>query len=92
MLKRGEIWLADLNTHKFTQLTTSPNIDTAPVWSDGNIYYVSQSEGTNNLFEINPATKASKEVTHFDLPVRNCTIELDGRPIAVDGVLQGDLS
>ena len=28
---------------------------------------------------------------HFDLPVRNCTIELDGRAIAVDGVLQGNL-
>ena len=28
---------------------------------------------------------------HFDLPVRNCTIELDGNPIAVDGVLQGNL-
>ncbi len=65
-----DIWLADLNSHKFTQLTTSPNVDTTPVWSNGEIYYVSQSEGTANLFEINPQTKASREVTHFDLPVR----------------------
>ena len=28
---------------------------------------------------------------HFDLPIRNCTIELDGRAIAVDGILQGNL-
>src|SRR5579885_619536 len=65
-----DIWLADLNTHKFTQLTTSPNIDTTPVWSGGEIYYVSQSEGTSNLFEIDPKSKQPKEVTHFDLPVR----------------------
>ena len=65
-----DVWLADLNTHKFTQLTTSPNVDTTPVWSGGEIYYVSQSEGTSNLFEIDPKTKQSKEVTHFDLPVR----------------------
>jgi tricorn protease len=65
-----DIWLADLNTHKFTQLTTSPNIDTTPTWCDGNIYYVSQSEGTSNLFEVDPSSKATKEVTHFELPVR----------------------
>ena len=29
---------------------------------------------------------------HFDLPVRRCTIELDGRPIVVDGMLQGELA
>ena len=65
-----KIWLADLNAHKFTQLTNSLNIDTTPVWSGANIYYVSQSEGTSNLFEVDPNTKATKEVTHFDLPVR----------------------
>ena len=65
-----DIWLADLNTRKFTQLTSSPNVDTTPVWSGGNIYYVSQSEGTSNLFEVDPRTKQTKQVTHFDLPVR----------------------
>ena len=65
-----DVWLADLNTHKFTRLTTSPNIDTAPVWSSGDIYYVSQSEGTSNLFKVDPQSKATKAVTHFDLPVR----------------------
>jgi len=29
---------------------------------------------------------------HFDLPVRNCTIELDGDPIVVEGRLQGELA
>lgn len=29
---------------------------------------------------------------HFDLPMRNCTVELDGTAVVVDGVLQGDLA
>lgn len=29
---------------------------------------------------------------HFDLPMRNCTITLDGRAVVKDGVLQGDLA
>ena len=29
---------------------------------------------------------------HFDLPMRNCTIALDGRVVVKDGVLQGDLA
>ena len=29
---------------------------------------------------------------HFDLPMRGCTITLDGIPVVVDGVLQGDLA
>lgn len=29
---------------------------------------------------------------HFDLPMRGCTISLDGTPVVIDGVLQGDLA
>ncbi len=29
---------------------------------------------------------------HFDLPMRNCTVALDGNPVVVDGVLQGELA
>ncbi len=29
---------------------------------------------------------------HFDLPIRNCTIELDGRIVIAEGKLQGDLA
>ena len=29
---------------------------------------------------------------HFDLPMRHCTIELDGVAVVVEGVLQGDLA
>jgi len=29
---------------------------------------------------------------HFDLPMRGCTISLDGTPVVIDGKLQGDLA
>ena len=29
---------------------------------------------------------------HFDLPMRGCTITLDGTPVVIDGQLQGDLA
>jgi 2,5-dihydroxypyridine 5,6-dioxygenase len=29
---------------------------------------------------------------HFDLPMRNCTVALDGEPVVVDGRLVGDLA
>ena len=29
---------------------------------------------------------------HFDLPMRGCTVELDGTAVVVDGVLQGELA
>lgn len=29
---------------------------------------------------------------HFDLPLRGCTVSLDGTPVVKDGVLQGDLA
>jgi len=29
---------------------------------------------------------------HFDLPMRNCTVTLDGDPVVVDGVLVDELA
>ncbi|MEM8924437.1 MAG: peptidase M29 [Actinomycetota bacterium] len=29
---------------------------------------------------------------HFDLPMRGCSVALDGSPVVVDGILQGDLA
>jgi 2,5-dihydroxypyridine 5,6-dioxygenase len=29
---------------------------------------------------------------HFDLPLKGCTIALDGEPVVVEGALQGELS
>lgn len=65
-----DVWIADLPNKKFTRLTDSPNVDTTPVWAGDDVYFVSQRAGTSNLFRIDPDSKAVKQVTTFDLPVR----------------------
>jgi 2,5-dihydroxypyridine 5,6-dioxygenase len=29
---------------------------------------------------------------HFDLPIRNCTVGLDGQAVVKEGILQGELA
>ena len=66
-----KIWLADLNTHKFTRLTDDPGVDTTPVWSGGRVYFVSERSGWTNLWECDPQTKSFHQCTSFsDAPVR----------------------
>ena len=46
----------------------------------------------NFLFSTGSNQEAGRfTLGHFDLPLRNCTIELDGVAVVKDGVLQGDL-
>ncbi len=48
-----DIWTYDLNSHKYTQLTTYPGEDRNPVWdSNGNdYYYLSEQNGSFNVFK-----------------------------------------
>jgi tricorn protease len=65
------IWLADLQSGKFTQLTNSKGVDTQPVWVGPSLYFVSERSGVRNLWKLDPATKKTRQVTFStDLPVR----------------------
>jgi 2,5-dihydroxypyridine 5,6-dioxygenase len=47
----------------------------------------------NFLFSTGANEAAGRHALgHFDLPMRNCTIRLDGVPVVLDGMLQGDLA
>ena len=48
----------------------------------GNVVY---STGANEV-------AGRQTLGHFDLPIRNCTVELDGRAVVKNGILQGELS
>lgn len=49
--------------------------------------------GGNFLYSTGANEVAGRHTLgHFDLPMRNCTIELDGTAVVVEGVLQGDLA
>jgi len=49
--------------------------------------------GGNFLYSTGANEVAGRHTLgHFDLPMRNCTVELDGVAVVKDGVLQGDLA
>ncbi len=72
-----DIWTYDLNSHKYTQLTSYPGEDRNPVWdSNGNdYYYLSEQNGSFNVFKSS-MSDPSKSVALTSLtknPVRFLT-------------------
>lgn len=69
-------------------------------WDALTMYDKSQVNGTelrafagNFLYSTGANEVAGRHTLgHFDLPMRGCTVSLDGDPVVVDGTLQGDLA
>ena len=69
-------------------------------WDTLTMYDKSQINGTelrafagNFLYSTGANEVAGRHTLgHFDLPMRGCTVELDGTAVVVDGVLQGELA
>jgi 2,5-dihydroxypyridine 5,6-dioxygenase len=69
-------------------------------WDSLTMYDKSQVNGTelrafagNFLYSTGANEVAGRHTLgHFDLPMRGCTVSLDGRPVVVDGKLQGELA
>ena len=69
-------------------------------WDSLAMYDKSQLNGTelrafagNFLYSTGANEVAGRHTLgHFDLPMRGCTVELDGTAVVVEGVLQGDLA
>ncbi|MDE6577007.1 MAG: DPP IV N-terminal domain-containing protein, partial [Muribaculaceae bacterium] len=74
----GDIWL--YNKGKFTQLTTFNGGDQSPVWGSGEtFYYVSEKDGTLNVFEASISGKNEKQLTKFTKhPVRSLSSSQNG--------------
>ncbi|MFP4623680.1 MAG: hypothetical protein ACLFRX_05825, partial [Gemmatimonadota bacterium] len=85
-----DIWVQDLATGEFTQLT-DPDLresrghvhDALPMWgADGRIYFVSERDGTFNLWRTSPEGGAAEQVTRFTTGgVRHPAISPDGSAI-----------
>ncbi len=75
-------------------------MNTAARWDALTMYDKSQTNGTelrafggNFLYSTGANEVAGRHTLgHFDLPLRRCTVALDGDPVVVDGALQGDLA
>lgn len=74
----ADVWLYDNGT--FSQLTNFNGGDQSPVWGSGNtFYYISEKDGTLNVYEGSVADKSERQLTKFTRhPVRSLSSSKDG--------------
>lgn len=75
----ADVWLYDA-AQNFTQLTNFNGADQSPVWGNGGKYYfVSEKDGTLNVFESSIGTNTDKQLTKFTKhPVRSLSSSNSG--------------
>jgi tricorn protease len=63
----GDLWLHTIDTNRFVRLTETDTADTSPMWSaDGRtLYFVSERDGTYNLYAMDLATRRVRRLTDF---------------------------
>jgi tricorn protease len=83
-----DVWIEDISTKKFTQLTDFDGLDSWPMWSrDGDIYFVSDRDGNGltNIWRVAEAGGKADKVTSFrNGDVRFPSISADGRTIVFE--------
>ena len=74
----SDIWVYE--NGKYTQLTHFNGSDQSPVWGkDNNFYYLSEKNGTLNVFEAQIGSNTEKQLTGFEkLPVRSLSSSDNG--------------
>ena len=74
----SDIWL--YNDGKYRQLTHFNGSDQSPVWGQGNsFYYLSEKDGTLNVFEASVDSGSEKQLTDFTrYPVRSLSVAQNG--------------
>jgi 2,5-dihydroxypyridine 5,6-dioxygenase len=69
-------------------------------WVSGILYDKDETNGTEqrafagNFLYSTGANETANRFTlgHFDIPMRGCSVSLDGKPVVIDGVLAGELA
>src|SRR2546423_3804735 len=83
-----DVWIEDVSTKKFSQLTDFDGLDSWPMWSrDGNIYFVSDRDGgglTNIWRESESGGKAEKITSFKSGDVRFPSVSADGKTIVFE--------
>jgi tricorn protease len=77
-----DLWLADLKTGGFTELTDYVGRNGAPIWANGKVLFESDrgANGITNLYAVDPATKAVEQLTDLkDFDVQQPST--DGRTV-----------
>jgi tricorn protease len=68
------IWIADLATLEIEKIPRENSNDTDPMWMDNTIYFISDRNGTMNLFGYDTDTKSVRQLTfHDDYDIRSAS-------------------
>jgi tricorn protease len=68
----NHVWIADLDKKTFRRINDEIVNEQYPVWAGNDIYYVSEKDGTANLWRYDPGTGQAVRVTsHTDYDVRS---------------------
>lgn len=66
-----DVWIGDLDTNKFSRMTTWDGTDAFPMWIGDRVFYASDRSSTMNIFSSKPDGTDIKQVTqHDDFDVR----------------------
>jgi tricorn protease len=81
-----DIWVMDLKTGDFQQLTDWEGQDSWPMWAaDGKIYFVSERDGIANIYSIDPDTRDTLKITDHKIDgVQWPSLGSDGRKIVYE--------
>src|SRR5438270_11912225 len=83
-----DVWIEDVSTRKFSQLTDFDGLDSWPMWSrDGNIYFVSDRDGggLTNIWRVSESGGKAERVTSYkEGDVRWPAISADGKTIVFE--------
>lgn len=75
-----DLWLFDLDANEARQLTDHERTDRDPMWIDGQGYFVSDRDGTLNLFRLDPDSGETEQLTtHDEYDVRWASAGAEGR-------------
>ncbi|NEZ04038.1 peptidase S41 [Wenzhouxiangella sp. XN201] len=83
-----DLWLFDLEAGDARQITDHERTERDPMWIDGQAYFVSDRDGTLNLYRTDAEGGESEQLTaHEDYDVRWASADRDGRIVYEHGGL-----
>lgn len=75
-----DLWLFDLDAGEARQITEHERTDRDPMWIDGQGYFVSDRDGTLNLYRVDPDSGEVEQLTsHDEFDVRWASADAAGR-------------
>ncbi|NBB91591.1 MAG: peptidase S41 [Gammaproteobacteria bacterium] len=85
-----DLWLFDIDSGEARQLTDHERTERDPMWIGGQGYFVSDRDGTLNLYRVDPDSREIEQLTeHEDFDVRWASADESGRIVyELGGVLR----